>query len=443
MNPRIAKLLKQKKAAQTKANELVELAVNEDRDLTDEEAQAHADFKAEVESCDRRIEQINSLYEISSTPAGADALQIDADSVITNPHPVIEDDPRRGFADVGQFALTVAAASRPGAVLDQRLSIMSAASGMQQSVGSEGGFLVPPQFSAAIWDGMNEAPDNLLPMTDSYPVSGESLTFNANAETSRATGSRYGGVRGYWIAEAEQITSSRPTFRQVKIEPQQLAVLVYVTDKLLANASALDSYMAKAAVEEINFMVGDSIINGTGAGQPRGILTGAVNYPRVRVNKETGQSAATVVYENVLNMYSRLHRRYRSKAVWMINQDIEPQLATMKLDVGTGGVPVYLPAGGASGQPYATLFGLQVMPAEYCATLGTEGDIILANLKAYLTGVKGGVDSAMSMHLRFDYAETCFRFMFQVDGQPWLAQSITPYKGSNTTSPFVTLQTRS
>ena len=48
----------------------------------------------------------------------------------------------------------------------------------------------------------------------------------------------------------------------------------------------------------------------------------------------------------------------------------------------------------------------------------------------------------MSMHLRFDYAETCFRFMFAVDGQPWLASAITPFKGSNDVSPFVALAAR-
>lgn len=49
----------------------------------------------------------------------------------------------------------------------------------------------------------------------------------------------------------------------------------------------------------------------------------------------------------------------------------------------------------------------------------------------------------MSIHLRFDYGETAFRFMFEIDGQPWIAEPLTPFKGSaNTLSPFVTLATR-
>jgi HK97 family phage major capsid protein len=164
----------------------------------------------------------------------------------------------------------------------------------------------------------------------------------------------------------------------------------------------------------------------------------------VSVTKENAQSAATIVPKNLIKMFARCHARSRRNAVWFINQDIEPQLFTMTQDAGTAGQLVYMPPGGLSQSPYGTILGRPVMPIEYAATLGTVGDIMLADLSAYCSGTQGGMDSAMSMHLRFDYAETAFRFMFAVDGQPWLASAITPYKGSsNTVSPFVALETRS
>ena len=64
------------------------------------------------------------------------------------------------------------------------------------------------------------------------------------------------------------------------------------------------------------------------------------------------------------------------------------------------------------------------------------------NFKAYAAAVKGVVDSAYSIHLKFDYAQTAYRLIFEMDGQPWLNSKITPFKGSSTTSPFVTLATR-
>jgi hypothetical protein len=49
----------------------------------------------------------------------------------------------------------------------------------------------------------------------------------------------------------------------------------------------------------------------------------------------------------------------------------------------------------------------------------------------------------MSIHLRFDYDESVFRFIFRLDGAPWWPAALTPYKGSNTQSCFVNLADRS
>ena len=420
--------------AKALGQELSEDNLTELEAIADEVGSLNDQIEQAQAAHDRRVKLMERL--------DAQGTQDDEPAVVSTKDRVL-DDPKHGFAGVGEFGAAVHAACDPsrGHAIDERLRMQAAATGNQQSVGSDGGYLVPPEFSNMIWDGMNQDPDNLLAMTDNYTVTGESLSFPANAETSRANGSRYGGVQGYWLSEAAQITSSKPTFRQVRIEPQELAVLVYATDKLLRNTTALDQYISRAATAEINFLVSDAIVNGTGAGQPKGILSSA---SRVTVAKETGQAASTIVADNLDKMWSRLHPKSRANAVWFINVDIEPQLQKLQQEIGTGGVPLYRPAGGLAGSPLATLKGRPVMPIEYCQTLGTEGDIILADMSAYCTGTRGGgVNSAMSIHLRFDYAETAFRFMFEADGQPWLASAITPKNGSNTLSPFVTLATRS
>ncbi len=349
-------------------------------------------------------------------------------------------DPTRGYANVGAFALDIFRAAQ-GQGISDTLRPLAAAQGNNQAVGSEGGFLVPPQFSSAIWDGLNNPAESLLAMCDRYPIEGESMTFPANAETSRANGSRYGGIASYWLNEGAQITKSTPKFRQAKVEPHALAALVYVTDKLLGSAMALAPYLQRAAADEINFRVGDSIVNGTGAGMPLGLMnSGAL----ITVNKESSQAAATVLQENVSKMWARLHPRCRKNAVWLYNVDVEPQFDGLNTKIknvaGTENV------GGIGNVVWNAeknlLKGRPVMPVEYCQTLGTVGDLILTDLSMYLAGVRGGVDSAQSMHLRFDYAETAFRFMFNVDGQPWLNSALTPKNGSNTLSSIVALQTR-
>ena len=346
----------------------------------------------------------------------------------------------RPFKSFGEQLVAVTNAARAGGPVDERLLDVTKAAGLSEGVASDGGFLVQTDFAAELLKRVYEM-GQITSRCRRIPISAgaNGLKINALAETSRATGSRWGGITGYWAAEAAEKTASTPEFRQMELTLHKLIGLCYATDELLQDASALEEIVRQGFSEELNFLTEDAIINGTGAGQPLGIMAGPC---LVSVAKETGQAAATIVAENVINMWARLWARSRPSSVWLINQDIEPQLHTMSLAVGTGGVPVYLPAGGLSVSPYATLFGRPVIPVEYCQTLGTAGDIILGDFSQYLMIDKGGLESASSIHVRFIYDETAFRFVYRVDGQPAWNAALTPYKGTNTLSPFVVLAAR-
>ena len=260
---------------------------------------------------------------------------------------------------------------------------------------------------------------------------------------SRATGSRWRGVQGYWLAEAGAKTASHPTLRQMELKLKKMAALCYATDESLQDAPALEGLIRLAFSEEFAFMLDDAIFEGNGVGQPLGIM----NSPAlVTVAAEVGQPANTILFENIVNMYSRGYGRSRPNMVWLINQDIEPQLFAMSLAVGVGGIPVYLPANGLAGSPYGSLLGRPVIPIEYASTLGTTGDIMLADLSQYLridkSGAGGGIQAATSIHVKFLYDETAFRFVYRVGGQPMWNLPLTPFKGANTLSPYVVLATR-
>jgi HK97 family phage major capsid protein len=352
------------------------------------------------------------------------------------------DDPRAGFNHFGEFALAVRDACQPGKRPDDRLAVWTkAASGMGEVAGADGGFLVPPEFVEKLLQRVY-AKNNLFAMTDSYTVGSNTIVFPRSSETSRANGSRWGGVRAYWRDEGEQNTATKATFSRLQLTLRKLFVMINTSDELLGDAHgvALEQYLFRVASEEINFVVSDAIINGTGAGQPLGILNSDC---LIAVAKEGSQTAATVNTTNIVKMWSRLWAPSKQNAVWLIHQDVEPQLQTMT--IGTGGTTLvaYMPPGGLSANPYATLMGRPVIPVEWCATLGTQGDIILADLRHYVTATRGAIDAVMSIHLRFDYDESVFRFIFRVDGAPWWQAALTPYKGNNTQSCFVALQTRS
>lgn len=322
---------------------------------------------------------------------------------------------------------------------DKLRSHFKAVQGMSEGIGADGGYTVMPEFNTNIIDRVYNNP--LWGMTDNYTVSGNNMTFLANAETSRATGSRHGGLRGYWLAEGATVTKSKPTLREVSLKLVKLGVVVYLTEELIADTgTALQQYVSRKASEEFEFMIGDSLINGTGVGQPLGML----NFPSlVSVAKESGQLAATLETENILKMYSRFFAPNLGGMTWLHNQDIGPELFSMTIGVGTGGQVTYMPPGGVSGAPYATLMGRPMLPTEFNATLGTQGDLIAADPSQILSISKGGIAQAVSTHVEFLTDQLALRFIMRINAGPWESAPITPYKGSsNTQSNFVTLDAR-
>ncbi len=327
-----------------------------------------------------------------------------------------------------------------GRILDPSLG---AATGANEGIGSEGGFLVQTDFAAElikpVFDG-----GAIASRVRTIPISANSngLKINAVDQTSRATGSRWGGVQGYWIEEAGTKTPTKPKYRKMELNLKKLIGLYWATDELIQDAAALGAVATEAFTDEFTFLVEDSIVNGSGAGLPLGIM----NAPAmVQVSKETNQAAKTIIAENVENMYARLHTRSVGNAIWLINQNCWPQIFRFNHSVGTGGVPMFIPAGGLTDTPAGMLLGRPIVPVEYCQTLGTAGDIILADLSQYLMIDKGGTQTASSIHVNFTTDETVFRFVYRADGQPTWNSALTPYKGGSgsTISPFIRLATRS
>ena len=416
------------------------LANTEDRDLTEDEQKRYDALDDDFDKLSERIERQKKLderkksLETVSEPAESRKQKPEPDGVV---EPATE---AKTFRTFGEQLMAVRTAASPGGHIDRRLTTR-AVSGMSEGVPSDGGFLVQQEFSTELLKKVH-AQGAIISRCREIPIGADKngLKINAIKENSRAHGSRWGGIKAYWLAEGGAKTDTKPEFRQMELDLKKLAGICYATDELLEDATALGAVITQGFTDEFTFRIEDAIINGTGAGQPLGILT--IPAGHVTVAKEAGQPANTIVYENIVNMWSRLWAPSMTNAVWVINQDCIPQLFLMGITMGVAGAPVYLPPGGASGSPYSTLYGRPVIPIEYCQTLGTKGDIGLIDFAQYMTIAKGGIDAAQSIHVRFLYDETTFRFVTRVDGQPIWNSPLTPYKGTNTQSPYVWLATR-
>ena len=425
-------LLKQKIEAQ---NAILGLVKSENRAMTDEEQAKFDTLENEITSLEKTIAAEQKAAE------RAKSLKTPINEPIL-PCIQVNEKKWQSFGEMLQCVKNAAVPAAEGGRIDNRLleGFKNAATGMNETVNSEGGFLVEEQFAAELLKKVYDTAvvASRIRMIPIGPTA-NTLRMNGIDETSRANGSRYGGVQAYWAGEAQAVTATKPKFREISMKLEKLMALCYMTDELMTDATALEAVISQAFTDEMAFKLDDAIINGTGVGMPQGVLNSDC---LITVAKETSQAAATLNYQNVLKMWARMWARSRQNAVWFINQDIEPQLYTMSLTIGTGGVPVYMPATGASGLPYATLFGRPVIPIEQCSTLGTVGDVVLADMSQYIGIDKGGITPATSVHVRFLYDEQVFRFTYRVNGQPVWNAPLTPFKGANTLSPFVALATR-
>jgi len=358
----------------------------------------------------------------------------------------LEDEKNKGpkWKNFGEQLHAVMLAGTPNMEIDKRLIDTKDISGANELVGAEGGFLVSPEYSKEI---LTVTHDVGIVVKDCrhLNISGNRLIINAINETSRVTGSRWGGIQAYWVAEGGTATKSKPAFRQIDLRLNKLMGINYATEELLADQTALQDITTQGFGEEFAFAIDDAIINGTGAGQPLGVRNCAALVPQA---KEAGQDADTVVAENIANMWNRMPAKNRLKAKWYIIQDVEPQLFKMAYKMGTAAVPVFMPpvgpgTGGLIGSPNGTLFNRPIQTIEQCQELGNEGDILFLDLSQYLIVEKtGGINAASSIHVRFLYDEQTFKFTCRMDGQPMWNSAVTSYKGSVTRSPYVTLAVR-
>jgi HK97 family phage major capsid protein len=307
--------------------------------------------------------------------------------------------------------------------------------GASEGIPQDGGILLDPTLTSEF----------LKPIHEEGPFSKDAKKLpvgtnsnygwiNGVEETSRATGSRWGGIRGYRLAEAATKTASKPTFRRINWELKKYAAVVVATDELLQDSSMFSAIVREGVTEELKFMLNEDIYNGPGLAGPLGFMnSGAlISVTRTDANKILGSDISA--------MWNRMDLRGRKNAKWYVSNDAAPQLDNL---FAVGSTAVLYPWASMGGDGVQKMYSRPVEVTEFNESLGTVGDIVLADMTQYLLWEKGDIQEAQSIHVYFLTDETTFRFVYRVDGKPAINTPLTPYKGSTTTSPFVALSTAS
>ncbi|MGO5027251.1 phage major capsid protein [Candidatus Agathobaculum pullicola] len=341
------------------------------------------------------------------------------------------------FASLGEQlrAVMLAAKGTP----DNRLAAVNEAQGVNTQTGADGAFAIQEDFAGTIIETAATTGD-ILSRVDSYTsgAAANAVRFMTCDETD-VSESVYGGVQAFWASEAATVNASKPKFYETKIDLEKLMAFIYITDEALEDMPFMSGLLNNAMATAANRLLEGAVVDGDGVGKPLGILH-APNL--VTVEKESAQDK-TLTFQNIARMYGRILPRCKTNAVWVMHPDLAEKLPFLTLPIGTGGVPVYLPPTGATGTPYATLYGKPIIETDHMAAVGKKGDIGLFDLKQYMLLRKGTVKQDMSIHVEFLTAQNCFRLQLRAGGAPKGKSAVKLKNSKVLRSPFVVLEDRS
>lgn len=330
------------------------------------------------------------------------------------------------YREFGEFLQTVKWSPNDNA-LKRKESGNKENRALSMGVGASGGFIVPEQFDYNIRM-VQDQTAIIRPRCQVIPAGDPpdaAITIPA-LDQSGAKGV-YSGVTVRWIGEGETKPETEPTFRDIKLEPQEVAGHTVLTDKLLRNSAAAGALVMSLLRKAIIASEEDAFFTGDGVGKPLGIIghPAAITIARAAANQ--------ISYADVIAMFARA--KFGGRLLWIGSQTVLPQLMTM---VDAGNNLVWQP-NAREGAP-GSLLGIPFQLNDQSPVLGGEGDLVLVDLDYYMVKDGSGISISMSEHPLFTQNRTIIKAFWNVDGQPWLTTPLLQRDGVSTVSPFVVLQ---
>ena len=304
---------------------------------------------------------------------------------------------------------------------------------LSEATGTGGGYLVPQEFRNDLFD-MAAENAGVRPRATVMRMASRSMVVPAvDLTTAPAAGNTqfFGGVKASWIETDTQKTETEPAFRNIELVAHELSGYTEVGNGLLADSgTALGPFLNNAFAGAINWYEDYAFLQGTGSGQPLGIL----NSPCKKeiADRETNDS---FTLQDAATMISTLipSSQGASSTAWIMNIGVLDKLVQMS----DGTNVIWIP--NARQALPMTLFGIPIVFTEKLPVLGDAGDIILGDLSYYWIGDRQDSEISASIHANFTKNQTVWRFSHRVDGQPALNNVITLADGTQTVAPFVTL----
>lgn len=397
-----------------------------DLEVLEKELKGLEDKLAQIEKREELAKKISAgSIEVRDIPKPGETRETSYEE--RKPEPAKEMGPNE-FREFGDFLQTVRWNPGDPALKTREVAKNAEGRALSMGQGALGGFIVPEQFDNNI-KMVNDQQAIFRPRCQVIPAGDppdSAITIPA-LDQSGARGV-YSGVVVRWIAEGEQKPETEPSFREIKLEPQEVAAHTILTDKLLRNSAAAGALVSSLLRKAIIASEEDCFYTGDGNGKPLGIIGHPACVVIVRA------VANQIGYADVVAMYARA--KFGGRLAWVTSQTCLPQLMTM---VAPATNTLVWQPNAREGAP-GMLLGISVLLNDQSPILGNLGDLALVDLDYYLIKNGSGIAIAMSEHPRFTRNQTIIKAFWNVDGQPWLNTPLLQRDGVSTVSPFVVLQ---
>lgn len=190
---------------------------------------------------------------------------------------------------------------------------------LSEGVDANGGYLVPEEYDHRLIDILDE--ENVMRKLGTRITTSGEHKINIAATKPAAA----------WIEEGGALTFGDATFDQIIMDAHKLHVAIKVTEELLYdNAFNLESYIMQQFGKALANAEEDAFINGTGTGQPLGILA-ATGGADVGI---TAKSATAITADEIIDLIYSLKRPYRKSAAFLLNDQTLAAIRKLKDNYG-------------------------------------------------------------------------------------------------------------
>ncbi len=230
-----------------------------------------------------------------------------------------------------------------------------------------------------------------------------------------------------WTTEiAAPSEDTTMAFGRRELKPAQLAKSIKVSMKLLlTSALPIEGIIADRLAYKFAVAQENGFLNGSGDGQPLGIFTASANGISTRQDEATGNTAAAVSADGLINAKFKLAAQYRKGARWIFHRDLIKMVSKLKDGEGQ-----YLWSPGLVAGEADRLLGLPVDESEYAPSTIQSAAYVgaLANWQYYWIAELQGLN-IQRLNERFaDTSQIGFYGRYYGDGAPVLESAFVRVK---------------